>query len=252
MFHFSRGLYAIPRIVCIMFLGLQRAHMKEERHETSSVYGSSLLFLLPFHLLHHRHISINQNTTGLFTKMIKPKKIWIANHMKRPHHAHHWGTNDHQTAREYSAACFHLCFPLRCFCAGNVHLQLFFFREGHPASILHPCGASPFRLPHAHSLPFILPPPWGSNETGRQQLFSQHPGPFHTTGITPSSHFIKVTPTYLYSCPTLAPLDLLSHTHLPWLHTHVHTNAGWEKLSCGNAGSWIAVVSKADVAQQWA
>lgn len=155
-------------------------------------------------------------------------KIQITNHMKRPHRARHWGTNDHQTPREYGAACFHLCFPLRCFCAGDVRLQLFFIREGHPASILLPCGASPFRLAPAHPLPFIPPPPWGSSETGRQQLFSQHPGPFHTTGIMPSLHLIKVTPAYLCSCPTLAPLDLLSHTSVTAAHTHTHVHAGWK------------------------
>lgn len=106
---------------------------------------------------------------------------------------------------------------------GDVCLQLFFFREGHPASIPLPCGASPFRLCPTHSLPFIPPPPWGSSETGRQQLFSQHPGPFHTTGSMPSLHLIKVTPAYLYSCPTLAPLDPLPHTSVTVACTHTHT-----------------------------
>lgn len=123
---------------------------------------------------------------------------------------------------------------------------------GHPASILLPCGASPFRLSPAHSLPFIPPPPWGSSETGCQQLFSQHPGPFHTTGIMPSLHLIKVTPAYLYSCPSLAPLDLLSNASVTAAHTRANSKKKKKKSSCGKHDSKSQLFQKADVAQQWA
>ena len=149
-------------------------------------------------------------------------------------------------------------FPLEVFLYRRCTSPVILLQKG--ASCKHP--APPPSVPlQAISRPLAPPssllPPWGSSETGRQQLFSQHPGPFHTTGIMPSLHLIKVTPAYLYSCPTLAPLDLLSHTSVTAAHTHTHTRACtcWlrkkKKSSLvGKEGFRITVVSKADVAQQ--
>lgn len=152
-------------------------------------------FLLPLHFLRHSHNSINQDYTVLLTVLIKTEKT---NHMKRPHHARHWGTNDHKIARVFRAACFHLCFPSRQCMSLAILLQ----KE---ASCKHPVPVWSIPL-QAVSRPLAppssLPTPWGSIETGCQKLFSQHCGPFHTTGIVPSFHLIKVTPAYLYLCPS--------------------------------------------------
>lgn len=132
---------------------------------------------------------------------------------------------------ENSAACFLLFFLLRCFCTGDVHLHLYYFREGHPASIPPPCRAPPFRLSPTHSLPFIPPPPWGCIETGCQQLFSQHPVPFHTTGIMPSNTSHQSNPALPLLMSDFGPnRPTRSHICHSCMHTQILTLAE-KKLS---------------------
>lgn len=118
--------------------------------------------------------------------------------------------------------------PWGVFHASNVRLQLFLPRE---RGILQASPAPLWSIPlQAISRPHrssssSLPLPRASRETGRQQLFSEHPGSFHTTGTAPSLHLIIVTPAYLYSCPTLAPhLSQLCE----WVRESAHT--GWWTL----------------------
>lgn len=143
--------------------------------------------------------------------------------MERPPCVHHWGTNDHRTTGGYTAAHFHLCFPSRCFHAGDVRLSLcFVFREGHPASILLPCGASPFRQPPSRPLtpPLFLLLPQAPVRQGASSC--SHSTLDHFTQLASSQHLhlIKVTPAYRYSCLTHGLYYICSFTHLSQLQTH--------------------------------
>lgn len=120
---------------------------------------------------------------------------------------------------------------------GNICLQLFFFRRGHPASILLPCGASPFRLSPAHSLPFILPHSFGLQ-------WDRMPEAVLTALWTISHNWHHAIITSHQSNPCLPLLmsdsDPTRPARLHICHgcTNVH---GWgkKKLSCGKAAFWI-------------
>jgi len=68
---FPEGFLPFPGSFATSFQSYSEHKWKKKRCETSSVYGSTLLSLLPFHLLLHRHNSINQNAALLLTEMIK-------------------------------------------------------------------------------------------------------------------------------------------------------------------------------------